>query len=438
MAAGAFRSQLIARKCDAALLVRQALPTPFDAPSASYLGGLPKLPANMKWPSAKVGGRQRALSFVAQVALADVPRVGGRELLPAGGTLFFFAEMVTGEEDRPLHCAVLHTNEDVANAPVRPPPPEVLATFPDHPGYQLGWLPETDFWRRVAFRYDVSFARIETFFRDGLSGPPDLNGDSEKLRNESLIAALGQPRAVVRDLLARDGDGITAWNDWPSTWLFVKHVSEALCAPVQEKQRNNEAFAAENDDHEGALARAAECAQATESLAAWRARAAEQDDFAPVSHEDAAAFRGAVAAFGANTQSEALRPYHRDTLIWNAVEFCSKLCVIKGRSDLPPTAFFEIAERRTGWRTVQVRNSQGELGQHITAYIAMTQMFGHSLSRQGEQEWHENDILLFQLPGEPGFELYPEMSGAYYFWIKRTQLQARKWDKVVLEGSMGG
>lgn len=420
------------------MLLRQPLPSAFDAPGASYLGGLPKLPAEMKWPTAKVGGKQRALSFMAQMALADVPRVGGRELLPASGVLFFFAEMVTGDEDRPLRCSVLYAKEDVANAPVRQPPENALTTFPDVAAYQLGWLAPSDFWRRVGFRYDVTFARIDTFFRDGSGGPPALNEASEKLRDEALARALGPPRALIRDLLARDGDGVTGWADWPAAWVFVKHVTEALCAPVEEKRQGYELFVAENGDDEGVRVEAAQCAETLRSAAPWRTRAAEHDDFAPVPPNAAAAFRELVSQFGGNERYGPLYPYHRDTLIWNAVEFCSKLCVLNGQCELAPRAFFDLVERRTGWRTMQLRDRDGSLGQHVFPHIAMTQMFGHSLNRQGEQEYHENDVLLFQLPGEPGFELYPETSGAYYFWIDRVSLQARKFGKVVLEGSMGG
>jgi hypothetical protein len=54
--------------------------------SASLLGGVPRLPAEVPWPTA--GGVP--LARVAQIALADVPAIEERDLLPATGSLVFF------------------------------------------------------------------------------------------------------------------------------------------------------------------------------------------------------------------------------------------------------------------------------------------------------------------------------------------------------------
>ena len=64
-----------------AMLVRRSdLPVPLSHPSRSFFGGLPKLPPQFDWPTAEVRAYKEletvALSFVAQIDLAEVPGAG--------------------------------------------------------------------------------------------------------------------------------------------------------------------------------------------------------------------------------------------------------------------------------------------------------------------------------------------------------------------------
>jgi len=54
--------------------------------ASSKLGGSPDLPCDLEWPEWKTGN----LSFVTQLNLAEVPRNGLLDLLPASGLLSFF------------------------------------------------------------------------------------------------------------------------------------------------------------------------------------------------------------------------------------------------------------------------------------------------------------------------------------------------------------
>ena len=64
-----------------------------DKPSRSYLGGLPPMYPNFKWPVRKNG---KPLTFIACIDLAQMK--GGPDWLPAKGWLLFFVDMEPGEQ----------------------------------------------------------------------------------------------------------------------------------------------------------------------------------------------------------------------------------------------------------------------------------------------------------------------------------------------------
>lgn len=436
----ALRQTLTATRREAVFLCRNPTPSPFAAPGASYLGGLPKLPPKLRWPTIKVDGQQRGLTFVAQVALTDVPRVVGRELLPSTGTLFFFGELPGRGEPGRQRCAVLHTDEDVSALPVRQPPEKMLLTFPTQAAYELGWFDETSFWRRVSFRYDVSFATAWTYYRDGASTEHDQNAMSREMQDEAFGAAFGQPQVVTREgfvLAGHEGNGAMHWPEWPSAWMFAKQAINALTAVLAESIAGWRYSLAKPDTRERAETAIAYRERALDALEPWVIRASQFGDFAPMAPEDADAFRAAMGAFR-NDFADALGVYKVENIIWNAADYCCKLAFSEGRPDLVPPQYEQIARERTGWRQQQTREKDGTILRSNYHQFARVQIFGHSKNRQSEQTEHPNDILLFQLDGEPGFELYPEYSGTFYFWIGRKHLQARRFEKVELEGSIGG
>jgi Domain of unknown function (DUF1963) len=73
---------------------RWALVLEADPRGASRIGGHPVLPADVPWPTA----HGRALSHLATLALAELPAVEGRDVLPADGHLAFFADLTEAAE----------------------------------------------------------------------------------------------------------------------------------------------------------------------------------------------------------------------------------------------------------------------------------------------------------------------------------------------------
>lgn len=93
----------------------------------SRLGGAPVLPAGTPWPAAD----GRALTHLATIALDELPAVEGREHLPSGGLLSFFADLSEeGELYEPIEpgddwgrdrVAVVHTPAGAATHEPSPP-----------------------------------------------------------------------------------------------------------------------------------------------------------------------------------------------------------------------------------------------------------------------------------------------------------------------------
>lgn len=88
---------------------------------ASRIGGQPDLPADVAWPEFQGA----PLSFIAQIALAEVPEGPARSLLPADGHLWFFYasdQSTWGFDSKDAGSArVLHRPDGTALAPTAPP-----------------------------------------------------------------------------------------------------------------------------------------------------------------------------------------------------------------------------------------------------------------------------------------------------------------------------
>jgi uncharacterized protein YwqG len=134
------------------VLRRQVPPDP-DAPARSWLGGLPRMPADIDWPrsvSSEYPERgERPLHFIAQICCADLPRDLWGGLGPRQGWLLVFIDPNQGVPEGNDAFRIIHTP---ALGPERAPPPDL---GPVHDGMYTGgsyrWLPQDQIppvWRR--------------------------------------------------------------------------------------------------------------------------------------------------------------------------------------------------------------------------------------------------------------------------------------------------
>ena len=77
---------------DAILIKVPPLPSPRIANVQSFFGAAPLMPPTCPWPRKDVGSRSRPLTFIAQIALHEIPpRISSP--LPRAGSLCFFVDL---------------------------------------------------------------------------------------------------------------------------------------------------------------------------------------------------------------------------------------------------------------------------------------------------------------------------------------------------------
>lgn len=91
---GADGRKMIERALRARLAIKHVFPPRLPQRSMSYFGGLPIVPEDFDWPTIhNRQGRLERLTFMAQVACADLPAGPARDMFPDKGYLYFFAPM---------------------------------------------------------------------------------------------------------------------------------------------------------------------------------------------------------------------------------------------------------------------------------------------------------------------------------------------------------
>ena len=83
------KEEILATLQPAIFLKPAVMPVPLDHPGQSYIGGLPRLPPDLAWPEYVAESERFALTFLAQIDLAELPVVESSDL-PRTGTLYFF------------------------------------------------------------------------------------------------------------------------------------------------------------------------------------------------------------------------------------------------------------------------------------------------------------------------------------------------------------
>jgi len=406
---------------DALLLIRDPSPIALDAPGETFFAGLPKLPASVDWPTNASGA---PLTFMAQIGLADVPTFTSRHLLPKSGVLFFFGEMwlASDRTDAPVAKVIYHP-QSVAELSPREKPASMPTMCPDDPGVPRGWLPASDVWRQIDFRYALKPHRVKSYY----SGPSDdefdeaMHAAAEELEKEAFLAGLGEPRHVQMEARWNyPSQACLAWPDWPKSALHARSAMNAIDA-IGIRHAN---FSDQSQQAYRELKATLDAiGSATEPF----------EDLAPLPADVQSLVRTLIAQFEDDRQT-LLKPYYTEAIVWNAICFASQFCITNARPDLVPTAYDDAVRDRTGWRAMRGRpNAHGAV--HIAHDCPRHQMFGHSRNRQNEAEEHRDKVLLFQLDGDQDFALYPQEAGSYYFHVKKSDLQRRNFDAVHFSAS---
>ena len=86
----------MSKKAEVSVILRRQVPIRFDEPARSWLGGLPQMPDNIRWPRTASTGAP--LHFIAQIACADLPKQIWNGRGPRDGWLLLFVDVLQMED----------------------------------------------------------------------------------------------------------------------------------------------------------------------------------------------------------------------------------------------------------------------------------------------------------------------------------------------------
>jgi hypothetical protein len=384
---------------------RSDLAVPLDHPARSYLGGLPRLPAEMPWPEIEKHERF-PLTFLAQIDLAELPVVEASPL-PRSGTLYFFAD-THADSPEPTDCSVLYYAGDTARVPIRDVPAGTRAAGDD--GGTWPWLPQDSVWARAGFRFPLTFSVFDSYrdytIQEGAKHPPTRNRSvHEQLTGAEFTRRFGAPAAGAREILQRlwkDG------GDWPFAWIVVEYAARALAYAVER------ATAYRGEDVAAAL-------RATgEGAAKWIARAGREEPCAPCDAATQAEFlqewRSLVAEFEAinrRLQLHARKP--ADSRADVVIAACHA-CASHGAADVLPPVYRDAL--------AQLNDPRGNHTRH--------QMLGHGEKVQSAPIEYRDQILLLQLMADTGLGWHPGGGCALQFWVDPAAAARAAFDAVAM------
>ncbi|MBS1166195.1 MAG: hypothetical protein H6R00_2220 [Proteobacteria bacterium] len=175
----------------AILVQRGNCPLGLAPSTSSYIGGLPALPPDLAWPRSnprpKGGDNATALSFIAQIYLAELPRLRRKSPLPLEGILFFFLD---SDLTRYPQVRVLFAPEG-SSSPSSSPVciPNDLMPLGNPNGSERQQSDDDGFDRRIQRKYKISFHSFQDFAFDDVAIAREL-----KLKSLRSIPGFEEPK----------------------------------------------------------------------------------------------------------------------------------------------------------------------------------------------------------------------------------------------------
>ncbi|WP_298885937.1 DUF1963 domain-containing protein [uncultured Bradyrhizobium sp.] len=408
-----------------AILVRRSdLPVPLAHPARSFFGGLPKLPPQLEWPVAEVRANETpeavALTFVAQIDLAEVPGSGWSPL-PKQGTLYFFCSSVFVGEGHPP-CRVLYSPTHGTAYPDRAPPPNLMPLAGNDGDAQVKWLdPALDFHSKVEFKYPLSFLPFRDFYflKDAVGG---------ELMIEELCRVLGPGEPQQHDLLEfRTLAEYEKDEDWPFNWLLINYVVRSVLSHVVRDLTPGSYYKPLPDEA------AAELKRLRVGAIGWLERCRALTPLDDVDADTKTAFRSwwldVVRTY--KTMDGQVRTYVSTISadLGNAINHTIRCMVTQDNDafDDAPRSYVANLAQQNHWKT-----PTAEDGKYRHFRTALHQMLGYGSGPQDATEEHLEDMLLLQMQGELAFlDWHSNIGCMLHFWIDRDALAQLDFSRVV-------
>lgn len=418
------RDELEATALPAVLVSRSDLPVPLTHPARSFFGGLPKLPPQLEWPTAEVRANETletvALTFVAQIDLAEVPGSGWSPL-PEQGTLYFFCSSVFVGEGHPS-CRVLYSPTAGGAYPDRAPPPDLMPLAGTDGDAQVKWLdPTIDFHSKVEFKYPLSFRLFRDFyfFEDAVGG---------ELMIEELCKALGPGEPNERDLLQfRLASEYEKDEHWPFNWLLITYVVRSVLSNVLRDLTPGSYYKPLTDEA------AVELNRLRVGAIGWLERCRALTPMDDVDADTKATFRswwiGVVQAYDKMDRQVSTYTSKIAGDLGNAINHTIRCMVtqdVDARDDAPLSYVANLA-RQNHWKTPTAGD-----GKYRHFLTALHQMLGYGSGPQDSTEVHLEDVLLLQIQGDLAFfNWHSDIGCVLHFWIDGEALAQLDFSGVV-------
>jgi hypothetical protein len=396
-------AEILATAKPAILVRRTDLPVPLDHPSRSYIGGLPRLPTELAWPTIEKYERY-SLTFLAQIDLAELPALESSPL-PRSGTLFFFADM-TDEAPEPSDCRVLYYAGDTARVPIRDLPTDIRP-YGDTPP---AWFDEESLWARTGFRFPIEFAVFDSYrdytVEEGSRMPPRRNREAfRKLMGDEYTRRFGAHEPAPGNagkVLAQDRD------EWPFAWVAVEYGARVLADTVRSATARQPAEVLN------------EFQPIADAAQKWIDRASKEAPCTRIDEETRAAFlaewRELAAGYGAAAGRHRLHPRRLDDRLFDVVVAACHTCATHGATDLVPPIY---------------RDALRYFNDPVVNF-PMHQVLGHGEKVQWAPIEHAHQELLLQFIGDLGLGWHTNGGCALQFWVDPAAARRADFDAVEL------
>ncbi len=211
---------------------------------SSYIGGIPHLPKDVHWPHIRQDGEKRALHFIAQISLADLPKLKANPL-PKTGKLLFFLFSPVGVEKLPFKVIYVDTTKECQ-------PSSIPMKFAREIGEESRkWLKTDDLFNNVDFAYKLYFGRFKSYpesskklFKHNFSYEFDIDlmniSRTTQSMNQSLAKLKKQQSKKVEILSQNTEYGQTEFSirGGPYTWADINAYIQGLRNKIAAHKRS--------------------------------------------------------------------------------------------------------------------------------------------------------------------------------------------------------
>ncbi len=402
-----------------AVVFRKYFPPPHDDEHVSFFGGVPIAPAGFAWPrAARADGASRPLHFLLQIDCGEVPAAARLGLLPDHGVLHVFLDLEWGEGGG---CRIIHSNARTGDwAPVAVPA-DLGPAYGKEACFHWPWAPALADCPATLPRWPFQPVAVTFTPGEGDDADAEASGNPYDLPEITdfqgqIIAAQGEPvtwdAISVREISPVYRTMVRPFANYPQDWRAVQIAAARMLKTVERRRGDRNDF--KFKDMPAAERTAFFDAVAGEAQDWFDAAQAEPPfDAVPADRSDACwrwlADRHDVSLLGLVDS------------ITLAIE--ASLAASAEAAARVPDA---VARRLHGRHALAVRT---ERGFHIST---PDRMLALASDVQGNQ-WDRaaTHLLLLEISSNDGIgHFFGE--GVYQFWITPEDLNARRFDRVVL------